>query len=337
MFFKDRKEYENYLRKNEVEEYMDEYISGQENYFNWTEDGYIKLEKNKFLKSNKDVSQYTNCIGWSLLSDGKTMVLIKRPFGDIYRDLTLENYYKSMYNNILLPQVAKQFQVSSAIYYLAKKDSKKAREYKQTYIVTKDFKDKDEELIHGEEILEENGANVNELNINQLINNIMIYLEQSGCVNSIREQIRKEFIKQSFFNRFVKQADENNHNWGLLVDEFDKTARMAPVYDLDCCCEMGKRGTHTRKTDDGGIVSLDSFMNQYKDEVWFREYVEKLMERLDIERAFFDAKEETNFDIPEEYKEKYRDYFSIRKRELQEAYHKVYEEEQEMSEHIEQK
>ena len=36
---------------------------------------YIKnSENNKFLKSNKDVSQYTNCMGWMLLSDGKTMV-----------------------------------------------------------------------------------------------------------------------------------------------------------------------------------------------------------------------------------------------------------------------
>lgn len=67
MFFLDKAEYEKYLQKNEIEEY----IPGQENYFNWTEGGYIRLERNKFLKSNKDVSQYTNCMGWRLLSDGK--------------------------------------------------------------------------------------------------------------------------------------------------------------------------------------------------------------------------------------------------------------------------
>lgn len=334
MFFKDREEYERYLQKNEVEEYA----YGQENYFNWTDDGYIKLEKNKFLKSNKDVSQYTNCMGWRLLSDGKTMVLIKRPFGDIYRDLSLENYHKSIYNNIVLPQLAKQFQVSSAIYYLAKKDSKrKTRGYEQTYIVTKDFKDKDEEIIHGEEILAENGADINELNINQLIENIMKYLEQNGYTNANREQIRREFVKQSFFNRFVKQVDENNHNWALLVDAFDKTARMAPVYDLDCCCEIGKRGTHMRKTDDGSMVTLDGFMKQYEDEEWFRKYIEEVIEGLDIEKSFSDAKKETNFDIPENYKETYRNYFAFRKRELQEAYHKVYEEEQEIKEKQEQK
>ena len=252
--------------------------------------------------------------------------------------ILLENYHKSIYNNIVLPQLAKQFQVSSAIYYLAKKDSKrKTKGYEQTYIITKDFKDKGEELIHGEEILAENGADINELNINQLIDNIMKYLERNGYTNANREQIRREFVKQSFFNRFVKQVDENNHNWALLIDEFDKTARMAPVYDLDCCCEIGKRGRHMRKTDDGSMVTLDGFMKQYKDEEWFRKYIEELMERLDIEKSFLDAKKETNFDIPENYKETYRDYFAFRKRELQEAYHKVYEEEQEIKEKQEQK
>ena len=327
MFFKDKEEYEKYLQKNEV----NEYIYGEENYFNWTEDGYIKLENKKFLKSNKDVSQFTNCMGWRLLSDGKTMVLIKRPFGDIYRDLTLENYYKSIYNNILLPQVAKQFQLASAIYYLAKKDTKKkTKGYEQQYIVTKDFKDKDEEIIHGEEILEENGADINELNINQLIHNIMIYLEKNGYVNSNQEQIRREFIKQSFFNRFVKQVDENNHNWAILVDKFDKTARIAPVYDLDCCCEIGKRSKHMRKTDDGSFISLEDFVNEYKGENWFSEYLKRVTEHINLEKAFEDAKKQTNFEIPEEYKNKYRDFFGIRKRELQDAYKKAYGEEQEV-------
>lgn len=334
MFFKDKEEYEKYLQKNEVYDY----IYGEENYFNWTEDGYIKLENKKFLKSNKDVSNFTNCMGWRLLSDGKTMVLIKRPFGDIYRDITLENYYKSIYNNILLPQVAKQFQLESAIYYLAKKDNKKkTKGYEQQYIVTKDFKDKDEELIHGEEILEENGADINELNINQLINNIILYLQKNGYVNSNNEQIRREFIKQSFFNRFVKQVDENNHNWSILVDKFGRTARIAPIYDLDCCCEIGKRGKHMRKTDNGSFISLEAFLNEYKEENWFKGYLETVIEQMNLEKAFEDAIKETNFKIPEEYKNKYREFFEIRKRELQEAYKKAYGVEQEVRGKIEER
>ena len=44
-----------------------------------------------------------------------------------------------------------------------------AKVYEPIYIVTKDFKDKDEELIHGEVILEANSADTKELNVNQLI------------------------------------------------------------------------------------------------------------------------------------------------------------------------
>ena len=85
------------------------------------------------------------------------------------------------------------------------------------------------------------------------------------------------------------------------------------------------------------MVALDGFMKQYKDEEWFQKYVEGLTKSLDIEQSFLDAKKETNFDIPENYKEIYRDYFAFRKRELQEAYHKVYEEEQEIREKQEQR
>lgn len=198
-----------------------------------------------------------------------------------------------------------------------------AKVYEPIYIVTKDFKDKDEELIHGEEILEANSADTKELNVNQLIYQLMSYIEQNEYKNIDKEQIRRNFIKQSFFNRFVKQVDENNHNWALLLNEYDKTARIAPLYDFDCCCEIGKRGKYMRKTDDGSSVSLETFMNQYKEE-WFKHYIEELMESLDIEKALSDAKKETNFEMPEEYKEIYRDYFTFRKRELQEAYHNVY-------------
>lgn len=320
MFFKDKKEYEEYLEKNEVAENID----GKENYFNWTEDGYIKLEKNKFLKSYRDVSRYTNCMGWRILSDKKTMVLIKRPFGEIYRTLSKENYDKSIYNNIVMPQIAKQFRIESAIYYLAKKDKPKNKsEGQQKYIVTKDFREQDEELIHGEEMLEENNQDTNELNIENLIHNIILYIENKGYINSDKEQIRKEFIKQSFFNRFVKQVDENNHNWGLLVNEFDRRARISPIYDLDCCCEMGKAGKYMRTTNNGSTIVLDDFIRQYAGEEWFKDYIEEILGKLDIEKALLDSKNKTNFEIPEEYKEKYRDFFAYRKRELQDAFERI--------------
>ena len=54
------------------------------------------------------------------------------------------------------------------------------------------------------------------------------YLEKNkinkeiGVKNQDIENARKDFIKQTIYNRFVKQADENNHNWGILVNQKTK-------------------------------------------------------------------------------------------------------------------
>ena len=63
----------------------------------------------------------------------------------------------------------------------------------------------------------------------------------------------------------------------------------------------------------------------------------EIIESFDIEKSFLDARQETNFDMPEEYKDKYRDYFAFRRRELQEAYNKVYAENMEKREILEQR
>ena len=97
MFFKDKKEYEDYLSKNQVS------ISNEntQKYFSWSEDGEILIENSILRKSTIDVDNYTNCLDWNMLKDNETMVLLKRPFGDIYRGLSIDDYYIAIYNNIL--------------------------------------------------------------------------------------------------------------------------------------------------------------------------------------------------------------------------------------------
>ena len=115
MFFKDKKEYEDYLSKNQVS------ISNEntQKYFSWSEDGEILIENSILRKSTIDVDNYTNCLDWNMLKDNETMVLLKRPFGDIYRGLSIDDYYIAIYNNILLPQIAKQLGNESAKYWLS--------------------------------------------------------------------------------------------------------------------------------------------------------------------------------------------------------------------------
>ena len=153
--FKDREAYKTYLEKQEISEAnLDEY-----NYFQHAKNGELIIKSKEYNISGINVEDYTNCINWILLKDNRTMALLKRPFGDVYRNLQKGQYYISLYNNILLPQIAKQFQEESAIYYIVQGNE---LSNKMKHLLTIDFKKYNEELIHGEEILEQAGGDINE-------------------------------------------------------------------------------------------------------------------------------------------------------------------------------
>lgn len=245
------------------------------------------------------------------------MALLKRPFGDIYRQLTKEQYNIALYNNILLPQIAKQFQNKSAMYYIVK-GNRLSNNLK--HILTIDFKEINEELIHGEDILEEAGGDINELDIKTIISYINKYLEGIGAKTQDIDTIQKEFIKQSFYNRFVKQSDENNHNWGILVNNQENRARIASIYDLDCCCEVGTLRKNVRTTSDGSKYNIEGFFKDFGKYRWFNMYTKEIIEDFDINKAIKNSKSETGIDIPQEVKEYYKTFFGERYYELKSAY-----------------
>lgn len=328
MFFKDSQEYEEYLKRNEIEEI--EELKKEGHYFKWTDDGKIIIDNNKYRNSALQVDQYTNCDTWMLLDDKKTMALIKYPFGDIYRLLDKTQYYIVLYNNILLPQIAKQFGNISAKYYLA------INKQKQTRVLTLDFKEQGEGLIHGEELLEEVEGNINELEIKKILERIEEYLIEQGMSEETIQRVKIDFIKQSFFNKFIKQTDENNHNWGVLINEREKSARIAPLYDMECSCDCGTRTRHLRKVEENGGTTLESFIKHYKNEDWFQNYIGEVLENFDIDKAIEDSKSETKINIPLEYRNKYKDFFGHRIFELRSAYKKyILENHQEVEETIE--
>lgn len=66
--------------------------------------------------------------------------------------------------------------------------------------------------------------------------------ELSTIMAAIEEQtlIPQQEMKQFFWNMFIADAllgnfDRHNGNWGILVDEKNQTAEMAPVYDCGSC------------------------------------------------------------------------------------------------------
>lgn len=311
--FRDEKEYKEYLDRQKVD------ISNldEENYFRRTENGEIIIDKQDFQFSALDVERYTNCIKWILLKDQKTMALLKRPFGDVYRNLDKRQYNISLYNNILLPQIAKQFQNKSAMYYFVK-GNKVSNNMK--HILTLDFKRKNEELIYGEDILEKTGGDINELNVEKLVDSIEAYLTKKGFKHQDIEIIKKDFVKQSIFNRFVKQSDENNHNWGLLINGKEETARIAPIYDLDCCCGIGTLKKHRRATNDGNTTNMEGFFKDCGTHKWFNIYIGEVLKDFDINKAIENSKKETGIEIPEDIKDYYKTFFGERFYELKGAY-----------------
>lgn len=323
--FKDIETYKAYLDKQEVNILnIDEH-----NYFQHSKNGEVIIKNRDYNISAINVGNYTNCINWILLKDNRTMALLKRPFGDIYRDLSKEQYDIALYNNILLPQIAKQFQNESAIYYIVEGNK---LSNKMKHLLTIDFKKENEELIHGEEILEKAGGDINELNIQNIIASIEKYLSNSGIKNQDISTIKREFIKQSLYNKFVKQSDENNHNWGILINREDNRARIAPIYDLDCCCDIGTLNKHFRTTQDGNKCSLSSLVKDFGKSKWFDRYLKEILEDFDLNKAIKDAKNITKIDIPEKIQNHYKNFFGERYYELKNAYQEYIQTQQNMQE-----
>lgn len=286
MFFKSYEEEEEYIRKNELVgiEPMDE--------INWDENGKLILESSKCIKSAIDVENYRACIGWIMLKNSRKMALIKNCFGDIHRDISLENYYVAKYNPIIVPEVARQFQLQSAQYYIVTRAKGKTVS-KIDLILTTDFKDEEqaEELIEGKYIC---GA---ELRVSKILDKQREFLEEQNASPEDIEIIRRNFIKQTIFNKFIEQTDENNGNWGIIQDKNNRF-KLAPTYDLDCSCGVSlKKQGITKRIADNEKEDLESIVLQYKDEHWLQEYIQYVIQSFSIKKAFEKAKVNSKIDF----------------------------------------
>lgn len=286
MFFKSYEDEQRYLGKNQ--------ISGLEsnNEINWDENGKLVLQTSKCLQSSINVEDYRACIGWVMLKSSKKMALIKNCFGDINRDMTIENYYISKYNPILVPEIARQFLLEAAQYYIVTR-AKGKRASKIDLMLTTDFRDEEqeEELIEGKYIC---GA---ELKTSQIIEKQQEYLMEHNASPEDMEMVRRNFIKQTIFNKFIEQTDENNGNWGIVKNKNGRF-KLAPIYDLDCTCGVSLKGYGiTKRICDNGRDDLDSIVMQYKDEPCLQEYMKYVIQNFSIEKAFEKAKINSKIDF----------------------------------------
>ena len=104
------------------------------------------------------------------------------------------------------------------------------------------------------------------------------------------------------------------------INNQENRARIAPIYDLDCCCEVGTLRKNVRTTSDGSKYNIEGFFKDFGKYRWFNMYTKEIIEDFDINKAIKNSKSETGIDIPQEVKEYYKTFFGERYYELKSAY-----------------
>lgn len=96
------------------------------------------------------------------------------------------------------------------------------------------------------------------------------------------EEVKKNFIKQSLFNKIVNRTDETNRNFGLIVSKGNVC--LAPGYDYDHSFDTVKKQTVNR-TVGNNDSSIEGFVEYYSKYDWFKNWIPKVISNIDIEQA----------------------------------------------------
>lgn len=247
-------------------------------------------------------------------------------------------------NIFILSEVAKQFQLKTANYYnTIFRDSKeleseensirvkgkKDRRIKsgQRYILTPSFRGENEELLHYADMLSDS----KELRAKVMLDEIKEYLRIRHIPEEDIEQVEREFIKQTIFNKFIEYSDEHNSNGGVLItnEPQNRRARLAPSYDLDFATGIYNVTTGSRtpmfffRTANNGRDDMIGMLEQFKGEFVGR-YLQETIGNFDLETAIEQGERNGNFRISDKARRKYTRFFSAQIRELTEHYEKEY-------------
>lgn len=232
-------------------------------------------------------------------------------------------------NEFLMPQLAKQLGIETAIFYKTteadKADSKDEvsidaivnilREYKlvddtkfhltknfikpgETYISAKDFiKGKnDSSTIEMRYILEATERYVREK------------YRQKGFSKKEAEDtykaIRIGIIKQSLFNKLVNNSDESNSTWGLIEDESGHL-RLSPMFKFKACAGCHSGNSQVRVVDKNKNY-IDDFLIVYSSEEWFKEWIDNAVINLDFDKASDEMTRKTGVILTPSEKDYYR-------------------------------
>lgn len=311
--------------------------------------GNIIIEDGTYVSSKLNTTQYNFTNGWILLSQPGTinregvqgtMALVKSYIPDKYPGYYDESDKEILRaNNFVMPEIAKQFELEAAEYYnvvfedgeelknrenyiIEGRTKKQKIKPKTRYLLTPSFRRNNEKMVHLSDFL----TDKDELDARKLLDEIRTYLLRENVVASDIDNVLREFIKQSIFNKFIDFSDEHNLNTGILIsnDKKEKRARLAPCYDLDFSggvyniTDGGYPKFFLRHNGNGGntLTSiLAVFFTKFE-----RDYLAEIIPKIDIEEAIKTGEENGNLKLSEIARQRYKDFFRNQQEELESFY-----------------
>ena len=167
-----------------------------------------------------------------------------------------------------------------------------------------------------------------ELDARKLLDEIRTYLISENVVASDIDNVLRDFIKQSIFNKFIDFSDEHNLNTGILItnDKKERRARLAPCYDLDFSGGVynitdGGYPKFFLRQDENGRNTLISILATFFT-TFERNYLAEIIPKIDIEEAIKSGEKNGNLKLSEITRQRYKDFFRNQQEELVSFYEK---------------
>lgn len=296
--------------------------NGQSRYFLYSSEykdneGYICIDKIPYIHVQKQHGAGHHALGYIILPDGN-MYFLKR--------MSSSEDEIQMYNNIVVPQIAKQFEVEAAEYLICTKG-------KEIYLLSPSFLKKDEYIIYGTDmfdltkyhdidIMDMDVDIFEDLDIDSSLVDIENYLFVSDVSKNKIESIQGEFLKQCFLNKFIEQSDEKPENTGIVKEE-NGTFRMAPLWDPDYSTMVPDYGVKRWVDGDESKNDLGAFVTHFFNYKNFGEYMQRIAKSFDVKKAIEEAETVSGIEISYRIRQRYFDYFNQRLRVLESCISKI--------------
>lgn len=297
------------------------------------ENNNIILTQGQYDLITNETGQYASANAWIELKSLKTQCLIKNfayNSGAIYyEDFVKLNGEDGIrickYNNIIVPYIGSEiFSVDTAKYFFVKFARGKQKiptNPKIEYLLTLDEKLNGEEVWEGYNILMYNKGE-DTLMFSKRLEEIKKFAELRHIHTYKIQEILDDFIRQEIFKKTSNYVDNHNVNWALGID--GKRVRVFPAYDFDFCSGIRNKNVYETICDNK-LSDLKSFIEQYKDLPWMKDYIKEVIQNFDIDNVFKFATERTEVDIPKDIKKYFKDFYEKKKEEIEHIYQEIFE------------